>query len=527
LVARQFDLRQEARELELERLRKQLTEVEQTIGRHKALKEKVVDRRVTDLLDETTELKWEPLAGAGGGTRLVYEEVVEDQALPDGSHAKVKRMVARVVPDGQLPVPPSSSYLPPAAPTATPPSTPAPGVLPGGMVPPGSGISRGGMGMTGPVAVDQLPTERAGMSPLNATAGKLALLQAAQRLEVARQELARTEELCKKGIVSIETQDAKRADVDLQQLGFERAKQEYEGQSKLLELNLRAAEVELGAAEQRLKVAPDRPQAELEVQRAKIQVERAKALLQLHTSGTAQDGASTAQPAQVGASTNGSAAAASGTKARSASGEQANDRTESMNHLKQIGLAIHNYFDVNRTCPPAYRAENSGRPLLSWRVLILPYLEQEALYRQFHLDEPWDSEHNKQLIECIPTVYRSPGSKAALGITNYLTVRGPNTIFPGKDAISFQDVTDGSCNTLMVVEVSDQKAVVWTKPDDFEYNESDPLAGLVGLRSEGFLAALCDRAVLLIPSSVEKETLRRLFVRNDGKPVPSSIGKAD
>ena len=114
LVARQFDLRQEARELEVERLRKQLTEVEQTIGRHKGLKEKVVEHRVTELLDENAELKWEPLAGAPGGVRAVQETVVElEQVLPDGTRVKVPRTVVRVLPEGQTPVPPSSSYLPP------------------------------------------------------------------------------------------------------------------------------------------------------------------------------------------------------------------------------------------------------------------------------------------------------------------------------------------------------------------------------------------------------------------------------
>jgi hypothetical protein len=199
---------------------------------------------------------------------------------------------------------------------------------------------------------------------------------------------------------------------------------------------------------------------------------------------------------------------------------EAAQRTHAMNNLKQIALAMHNYHDLHQTLPPAYRAENSGRPLLSWRVLILPYIVQGALYREFHLDEPWDSQHNKKLIERIPAVYRSPGSKSAPGSTNYLTIRGPDTVFPGKNSVSFRQITDGTSNTILVVEASDEKAVVWTKPDDFECNAADPLGGLTGLRAAGFLATFCDGSVRSIAQSVDKETLTRLILRNDGKPVP-------
>ena len=206
--------------------------------------------------------------------------------------------------------------------------------------------------------------------------------------------------------------------------------------------------------------------------------------------------------------------------------ERESTRTHLMNNLKQIGLAMHNYHDVHRTFPPAYQADASGRPLLSWRVLILPYLEQDALYREFHLDEPWDSDHNKKLIERIPAVYQSPGSAAGPGKTNYLTVRGPNTIFPGKDGVGMSDITDGTANTVLVVEASDQKAVVWTKPDDLEYNDADPAAGIMGLRREGFLATLCDGSAILIRSSLDSEVIRCLFLRNDGKSVPPNFGTA-
>jgi hypothetical protein len=199
---------------------------------------------------------------------------------------------------------------------------------------------------------------------------------------------------------------------------------------------------------------------------------------------------------------------------------EAAQRTHAMNNHKQIALAMHNYHDLHQTLPPAYRAENSGRPLLSWRVLILPYIVQGALYREFHLDEPWDSQHNKKLIERIPAVYRSPGSKSAPGSTNYLTIRGPDTVFPGKNSVSFRQITDGTSNTILVVEASDEKAVVWTKPDDFECNAADPLGGLTGLRAAGFLATFCDGSVRSIAQSVDKETLTRLILRNDGKPVP-------
>jgi hypothetical protein len=123
LASRQFDLRQEVRELEVERLRKQLADVEQTIRRQKGLKEKILQRRVTDLLDETTELKWEPLAGVGvvkdvvleiGGQRvrnIVYESGEEVWVMPGGH---IGRMLS---------IPPSGATRPVT-------TTHAPGALP-------------------------------------------------------------------------------------------------------------------------------------------------------------------------------------------------------------------------------------------------------------------------------------------------------------------------------------------------------------------------------------------------------------
>jgi len=190
-------------------------------------------------------------------------------------------------------------------------------------------------------------------------------------------------------------------------------------------------------------------------------------------------------------------------------------RIQSMNNLKQIALALFNYENDRRTFPPAYRADKQGKPLLSWRVAILPHLEQEALYRQFRQEEPWDSEHNKKLIPLMPNVFRSPSSNAEPGKTNYLTVRGERTVFPGPQGIGLADIRDGTAATIITVEVNDERAVIWTKPDDFEPDPKDPLKGLLGLYPDGFLAGLADGSVLLVSSKAEAETLLWAFDRAD------------
>ncbi|HEX5273375.1 MAG TPA: DUF1559 domain-containing protein, partial [Gemmataceae bacterium] len=200
-------------------------------------------------------------------------------------------------------------------------------------------------------------------------------------------------------------------------------------------------------------------------------------------------------------------------------------RIQSSNNLKQMALAMHNYNDTFGSLPPAYSTSKAGKPLLSWRVAILPFVEQDNLYKQFHLDEPWDSEHNKKLIEQMPKLYRSPKSGAPAGHTTYLTVRGKDTMFPGGGdspgkGIKFADVPDGLSNTIMIVEASDKKAVPWTKPDDFELNEKDPGAGLFGTWAQGFQAAMGDGSVRFFSQSISAKVLKDLFIRNDGNPIP-------
>ncbi|HEX5447432.1 MAG TPA: DUF1559 domain-containing protein [Pirellulales bacterium] len=223
------------------------------------------------------------------------------------------------------------------------------------------------------------------------------------------------------------------------------------------------------------------------------------------------------------------------------SARQAAMRNQSVNNLKMIGIAFHNYHDVWGQFPTS-TYDKDGKPLLSWRVHILPFIEQQALYQQFHLDEPWDSDHNKALIARLPNTYRNPTFVDAER-TLYLAPIGPAAVFPGgkedgnavgqavvfrKDnavvawaqKVSMQNISDGTSNTIMVVEADPQEAIVWTQPDDLPIDPEKPMAGLGGLQKTGFNALYCDGSVHFLKTTIAAETLRRLFNPRDGQPIP-------
>jgi hypothetical protein len=203
-------------------------------------------------------------------------------------------------------------------------------------------------------------------------------------------------------------------------------------------------------------------------------------------------------------------------------------RMQSSNHLKQIALGLHNHHDVFGTFPAAYSCSKDGKPLLSWRVAILPFIEQKPLYDQFHQDEPWDSEHNKKLLAKMPAVFRSPNSAAKPGMTNYMGVGGSQGVLGAPadknkegwgNGVGIQTIIDGTSNTLMVVEANDAAAVEWTKPEEWVPNEKEPLKALLGTRPNGFLGAFADGSVRFISQTINLEMLKRLYMRDDGNPV--------
>jgi hypothetical protein len=200
--------------------------------------------------------------------------------------------------------------------------------------------------------------------------------------------------------------------------------------------------------------------------------------------------------------------------------QMASARARSSNNLKQIGLAMHNYHDMNGVFPAAAIVNKKGKPLLSWRVAILPYIEQENLYKQFKLDEPWDSEHNKKFIPLMPRTLRSPRQAAALkDRTTYLAPLGKGLMWDDPKGLKITQVTDGTSNTIALVEADDDRAVIWSKPEDVTIDRQNPATGLLGHYVNGFQAAMADGSVRFIPKGIDPAKLWALFTRAGGEAV--------
>lgn len=196
-------------------------------------------------------------------------------------------------------------------------------------------------------------------------------------------------------------------------------------------------------------------------------------------------------------------------------------RTVGMNNLRQLALAMHNHELAENSLPAAAICDDDGKPLLSWRVRMLPYLGEQDLHAQFKLDEPWDSEHNKKLVEKMPKIFASPGDAVAKpGMTRYLVPTGKGTIFPQPDkATRLAVVSDGLFKTILIVEAEAAKAVPWTKPEDLPVNLDKPHEGLKNARPTGFTAAFADGSVRLIPADVAAKVLAAAFTRSGDEQV--------
>ena len=213
-------------------------------------------------------------------------------------------------------------------------------------------------------------------------------------------------------------------------------------------------------------------------------------------------------------------------------------RMSCSNDLKQIGLAIHNYHSAYKRLPDAAFVDSQGRNYLSWRVALLPFLEQQELYGRFKLDEPWNSPHNIELVKEMPEVYACPSSAIGEGKTNYLatvnvspsSAAKPERIFAFRRegaASQFGDFLDGLSNTILVVEVDESDGVSWTQPADLELNLTKSLSALLNRNTHqgGGHVLMADGAVVFITNSIDERLLEALLTRAGGEVVEEMLNE--
>jgi len=187
-------------------------------------------------------------------------------------------------------------------------------------------------------------------------------------------------------------------------------------------------------------------------------------------------------------------------------------RNTTIGQIVQLGRAMNLHHDTFKRFPPPAIMGKDGSPLLSWRVKILPFVGQDELYKQFHLDEAWDSPHNKELIANMPDIYSFPRTEVgAEGRTVYQMPRGEATAFPGPEGTQIRTISDGTSKTIAIVETDDEHAVIWTKPDDWKLDVDNPAAGLGGHFPFSFYVSALDGSVHNLPDTIDAKILRALF----------------
>ena len=200
-------------------------------------------------------------------------------------------------------------------------------------------------------------------------------------------------------------------------------------------------------------------------------------------------------------------------------------READANNLKQIGLALHNFHAVygHFPAPITYGKDGKGGVPHSWRIDLLPFMEQTALYNEYRFDEPWDSEHNLKLSNIIPVCYMSVSKGTA---SPFCVLTGTpeecekelfSTMFTTKKGIKLSDVTDGLANTIMVIEMENNEP--WSKPVDIVYSPDKPLPKFGGLTPKGYHALFADGSVRFLSESIEEKLLRALITPRGGEVV--------
>lgn len=197
--------------------------------------------------------------------------------------------------------------------------------------------------------------------------------------------------------------------------------------------------------------------------------------------------------------------------------------------LRQIGLAMLAYHDEYGSFPPAYLSDEQGKPMHSWRVLLLPYLGEEALYRSYDFSQPWDGPENSSLIPLMPSIYASPldDPLTRSAETGVMVIMGDRTPFPGAGTTNLTDLRDGPENTILAVEVVSH-GTSWTEPLDLDaskmvYQIDGRFDQEIGSRIEGGAhVVFADGDVEFLGENTPRNRVEALVTRDAGDPADQS-----
>jgi len=211
-------------------------------------------------------------------------------------------------------------------------------------------------------------------------------------------------------------------------------------------------------------------------------------------------------------------------------------RERCRNNLRQIGLALHLYHETYGTAPPAYLVDKDGRPAHSWRVLILPFLDQNELYAKYRFDEPWYGPNNQQLADKVGEIFHCPsdrqesvaGQQVVYPETSYVAVIGPETFWRGAEGVCPCDIYDGMTTTLQLVEVANS-GIHWMEPRDLHVGQMAPTInpkagqGISSRHKWGATSLRADGSVWFLSENLPAETIRGLLTIQGGEAIPEDF----